>query len=35
MPTPLIAVLIAVPLIAAFFVLVLLPRLWRDEEKRK
>ena len=31
----LIAILIAVPLIAAFFLFVLLPRLRRDEEERK
>jgi len=31
----LIAILIAVPLIAVFFLFVLLPRLRRDEEERK
>ena len=33
MPGSLIAVLVAVPLIAAFFVFVLLPRLRRDNER--
>jgi hypothetical protein len=35
MDTPLVAILIAVPLIAAFFLFVLLPRLRRHEEDQK
>jgi hypothetical protein len=35
MNAPLIAILVAVPLIAAFFLFVLLPRLRRHEEKKK
>ena len=35
MPYPLSAILVIVPLIGAFFVLVLLPRLRRDEERRR
>ena len=35
MDTPLVAILIAVPVIAAFFVFVLLPRLRRHEEEHK
>lgn len=35
MDTPLVAILIAVPVIAAFFVFVLLPRMRRHEEERK
>jgi hypothetical protein len=35
MDASLIAILIAVPLIAIFFLFVLLPRLRRDEDERK
>lgn len=35
MSTPLLAILIAVPLIAAFFLFVLLPRMRRYEDERK
>ena len=35
MDVPLIAIIIAVPVIAIFFLFVLLPRLRRDEESRK
>jgi hypothetical protein len=35
MPVSLVAILIAVPLIAAFFLFVLLPRLQRHEERRR
>lgn len=35
MPIPLIAVLVAVPVIAAFAVLVLFPRLQRHEDEKK
>jgi hypothetical protein len=35
MSLPLLAIIIAVPLIAAFFLFVLLPRIIRDEEERK
>jgi hypothetical protein len=35
MPAPLLAIIIAVPLIAAFFLFVLLPRMRRAEEERK
>jgi hypothetical protein len=35
MNTPLLAIIIAVPLIALFFLFVLLPRMRRHEEERK
>jgi len=35
MPASLIAILVAVPLIAAFFLFVLLPRLRREEERKR
>lgn len=35
MPVPLIAIIIAVPVIAVFFLFVLLPRMRRNEEQRK
>ena len=35
MPVSLIAILIAVPVIASFFLFVLLPRLRREEERKR